>query len=856
MSDSTSAIDERIALFRRNVAATLVAKDDFIDWNAIDNEMSRNSDSIKYIQEFADSGDHSALNLSNLLHAHPSAYGQLLTLIAFNSSGAQVERWGLPAVTPNEPGARLRLSELLIYIGLQRLFLGACDVASMSRVAEVYRDSVRRRFRSSNKLQSQLSVLVRQSIQNVSPRIPGLQVGTANALSGPDSRSLEFVLSRDGRPFAGIATVFQNQSGGRQQRDLTFTYPLLQERLASRGISLILIADGAGFLEASDRSLRTLFNAVQFTMTFAQAIAGELELAIAEAATGEVRSIDRAAIDRLITAALESDFAALASKLPTELEEAVLALARYAETHVELDLVLSSDGSQLAWRRPGLISEARSLRSSYENTRAISLLSNVLGLGVPRTATTEAGDITATLDVGEAPPFNGQVHVTGTGRDPLEVVRQVGIRSMESAPGAPVALLLAHRQLDPRQVDDHRRRQSVQPVNVIVVGADDLLRLASTRNPLTSLIDTILLQSDLTKISPFVLSNATPQRMFYGREGEAATVLGTISSNSVAILGSRRIGKTSLLRRVQADLTEANYAVYFADCQTVRTWSDFATTIQPKWQIDVPEEFKPSHLRQIVESLRTRSLSQVVILLDEIDQLLVWDAAHTEDVVPEAFFRACRSISQEGLAQFVFSGERSIANKLSDPHSPHWNFTRPIPLRQLERDAATQLLMNPLKSLNIQISDQSKFAAEAWRRTSGHPQIIQYLGDRLVRRLDFRTDRTRLALSTDDLLSLTETFEYADHYIETYWGQATTYEKALSRLISSTPLSISQLIPLLQIEHPATDERQVLDALRILQLYGIVEEVAGAFFLKAEWFGEALRHFGGDHEPTTVGATT
>jgi len=54
----------------------------------------------------------------------------------------------------------------------------------------------------------------------------------ANALSDASlRRSLAYVLAIGNRPIAGIATVFQNQSGGRQQRDLSIIYPSLQERL-------------------------------------------------------------------------------------------------------------------------------------------------------------------------------------------------------------------------------------------------------------------------------------------------------------------------------------------------------------------------------------------------------------------------------------------------------------------------------------------------------------------------------------------------------------------------------------------------------------------------------------------------
>src|SRR5699024_6887579 len=142
---------------------------------------------------------------------------------------------------------------------------------------------------------------------------------------------------------------------------------------------------------------------------------------------------------------------------------------------------------------------------------------------------------------------------------------------MEQAPGSPVALYLTAVSLSDQQVQAHRKEQIFLPTNVIVVSASLLEQMAADRKPSDRLMDAMLAQSDLTKVSPFILNNATPARMFYGRESEAATVLSTIPTNSVAILGSRRIGKTSLIRRLQSELEEAHFQPFFGDCQTVRT---------------------------------------------------------------------------------------------------------------------------------------------------------------------------------------------------------------------------------------------------------------------------------------------
>ena len=129
----------------------------------------------------------------------------------------------------------------------------------------------------------------------------------------------------------------------------------------------------------------------------------------------------------------------------------------------------------------------------------------------------------------------------------------------------------------------------------------------------------------------------------------------------------------------------------------------------------------------------------------------MWRSLNADNAVPEAFFRACRTLSQEGLAQFIFTGERTIAMKLWDAHSPHWNFCRPLPLQQLTRTAAADLLTRPLESLGIEIVDRNEFEVALWRYTSGHPQLVQYLGDRLVRLLNERRPDRRTIVDPPDL---------------------------------------------------------------------------------------------------------
>lgn len=837
---------EAVQEFKRNVTSNLLAPGDFIDWAAVHAALTNAGNAVRYLEDFRAIGDLSQKALAAELGSHPQIYDVALSLVAFNTSASQMDKWGLPANVPRDLLGRDYVAGQLLYVGLDQILSNPAPVADLLRVAEVYKDSFRRRFRSGDRFKTEVARIVNGAVMAAAKQLGApFRIQPESLADTQLRRSLEYVVSIAGRPVAGIATVFANHSGGRQQRDFSVIYPLLQQRLAEYGMSLVLIADGQGLREASERSLLQLFEAVQYPMTLKQAEVGALEAALVKAgAQPPPETIDAAAVGRLVAGALDVRPKLSAADLPLARGPAVLALARYAESHRMLDLQLSSAGDELAWTHSDLVAEARALVGRFDGQRALRLISSRIG-SPDVTIRTDLGISRATLNTPDVPPFTGKVLAVahGQGLTP-ELRRSTGLEALELAPGSSFALLLSERDLNPSDVEAHRKRQAVLPVNIILIGPQLLSQITRSADPIRTLTDAILDQSDLTKVSPYILSNATPSRMFYGRESEAATILGTLGTNSVALLGSRRIGKTSLLRRVRSDLEEANYLPFFGDCQTVRTWDDFARLASAEWGVFAPANFRPQHLGEIVRELSAGSDKPLIILLDEIDQLLEWDHSHADDSVPEAFFRTCRSLSQDRVVQFIFSGERTIAQRLWDPQSPHWNFCRPLALSQLTREAATSLLIQPLKGLNIRLPDEAAFGAEAWRLTSGHPQIVQYLGDRLVRKLDEERNRRDLDLDVGDIGAVSETYDFAEHYLNTYWGQANQIERDITLLVADSPIAVKEIHSELHKSRPALGEFDLLTALRMLQLYGIVEETEGLIHLRATWFRHALSYFG------------
>ena len=262
--------------------------------------------------------------------------------------------------------------------------------------------------------------------------------------------------------------------------------------------------------------------------------------------------------------------------------------------------------------------------------------------------------------------------------------------------------------------------------------------------------------------------------VFYGRGQEDAMLQNTLRSNSAALIGGRRIGKTSLLQHARSRLLDAGFNVQYADCQAIDSWATLAQHAAQHWQADVDLEFSASAVDELIAQLQTGHEGQLVVMLDEVDNLLRWDRNLDLHGMTEPLFRSFRSLSQEGSCQFVFSGERLIAQVLWDPGSPHWNFCRAIPVRQLAKSDAKSLFSNPVVALGVRIVDPEESDEEVWRATSGHPQIVQQLGELVVSALNDRPSDQRLTIASTDIRAIASSPEFQRHYVRTYWGQATT----------------------------------------------------------------------------------
>jgi hypothetical protein len=112
--------------------------------------------------------------------------------------------------------------------------------------------------------------------------------------------------------------------------------------------------------------------------------------------------------------------------------------------------------------------------------------------------------------------------------------------------------------------------------NLVLVGAEEQKNILSSRRPSGELLDMISAQIPISFLSPYETRAPVTGSRFFGREHEISRILSNPDTNH-AILGIRRIGKTSLLREIERILFEREAAtrVVYLECSDLLSTDDY-----------------------------------------------------------------------------------------------------------------------------------------------------------------------------------------------------------------------------------------------------------------------------------------
>ncbi len=281
-----------------------------------------------------------------------------------------------------------------------------------------------------------------------------------------------------------------------------------------------------------------------------------------------------------------------------------------------------------------------------------------------------------------------------------------------------------------READELRQvvGDSVYRHDFVVLNHEHLSSIIA-RNSSKRLIEIVLEQgTELSTLSPYVVRGPVPGSMFFGRESEIKTISQTIQRGNHAVVGGRRIGKSSVLLRLKRLLgDDPRYRPIYLDCEARFDYEGFFDGLVE--QTGKPVTGGPLQFQKIASAFREND-QLPVFLLDEIDELLAYD---TERQPPGQLFKAFRAASHEGVCRFVFSGSRTLDQHLRNPHSPFFNFCERVVLGRLQERSVAEIIRKPMQQLGLELPDEERLVLRLIELTSCHPNMAQWLCDRLIR---------------------------------------------------------------------------------------------------------------------------
>jgi hypothetical protein len=319
-------------------------------------------------------------------------------------------------------------------------------------------------------------------------------------------------------------------------------------------------------------------------------------------------------------------------------------------------------------------------------------------------------------------------------------------------------------------------RHTASPLyNLVVIGAEEQETILQSRRPSGELLDLISARIPISTLAPYETRAPVTGSRFFGREYETSRIMGNPDTNH-AVLGIRRIGKTSLLREVERILRENQDPahVVYLECSDLLTTDDFIREVVRKLN---PRELPRLHLQKYVfffpdflERMSRAHKSKIIFLLDEIDNLVLMQRGSWE------LFRMLRASANKGACQYIMAGFREAMREQYLLDSPFYNFAQEIRLSEFTRKQAHDLILTPMENLRVRIRNQDEVVGRIYQETAGQPNLIQYYCLILLRRLD---ETGKREIGPDSLIDIHSDEGFRSHLLTSFMQNTQNREKAL-----------------------------------------------------------------------------
>ncbi len=285
------------------------------------------------------------------------------------------------------------------------------------------------------------------------------------------------------------------------------------------------------------------------------------------------------------------------------------------------------------------------------------------------------------------------------------------------------------------------------------------------------LLDSIAQQVPISSLAPYEVGSPVTGSRFFGREYEIRTIFNHPTTN-YAIIGVRRIGKTSLMLEMKRRMEENDeQGVYFFDCSDFSSADEYIQTVTAEIDIRRRERM---NLEQFPHFLRLKSLKgkrPLTFLLDEIDHLIAFDRSNNFQLL-----QLLRSSSNQGFCRYIMTGYREVIEESIKEQSYLFNFVTRFELGNLDREDTRRLVMVPMGNLGVSFERENELVAQIFQETGGFPMYVQFYCSILVQIMD-REMRRRIG--PEDLKQVHNDSEFEREVFRTFEVNTDNLEKAI-----------------------------------------------------------------------------
>jgi hypothetical protein len=380
--------------------------------------------------------------------------------------------------------------------------------------------------------------------------------------------------------------------------------------------------------------------------------------------------------------------------------------------------------------------------------------------------------------------------------------------------------------------------------NLVLIGAEEQKNVIQSRRPSGELLDMISAQVPISYLSPYETRAPVTGSRFFGREHEISRILANPDTNH-AILGIRRIGKTSLLRETERILIEREAAarVVYLECSDLLSTDDYIREVVRKLnprelpRLDMQKYvfFFPNFLERMSKQLK----SKIIFLLDEVDNLVIMQRGDWE------LFRMLRASSNKGACQYIIAGFREAMREQYMLDSPFYNFTQEIRLSEFTRQQARQLIVTPMENLRVRFRNEEQVISRIYEETAGHPNLIQYYCLILLRNLDQTGGRE---ISPKSLIDVYSDEGFTSHLLTSFMQNTENREKALiyalmisSKNAGSKGFTQEKIDTVLREQGILLPQKDIDEACNVLTLAGVIHRKGKEFFFTSPVFTKVLQ---------------